>query len=356
MPVSPVVLRPRAGEIREDGDINPEDVLLGEPIVGVEKIDYQEGQGFGAFRPKVLKSPREPTPAERARHDVTHIPYEPWCPFCTSCKRGNSHHRSSHEMSRCIPLVVADYAFLRNEADEDLATVLVMMILPYKICFACVVDMKGPDPNVLQRIAQLFKDLGLVHFGCRSDQENSIKALLEQAVILSGRQGKKLEELDVEERKSISVMEEIDEAEEKRYDSGPPQSDRILVAVPGHTTPGESSSNGIAERAIQQVEDQLRTMKAALEGRLKARIPMNHSIMNWMVEHSAHLLTKYLKGPDGRSGFGRLHGKEVTERICKFGERILYYVPRKLRAKMDPRWRYGVFVGRSMHSDQTTSH
>ena len=93
-------------------------------------------------------------------------------------------------------------------------------------------------------------------------------------------------------------------------------------------------------------------MKAALESRLNAKIPMNHAIMTWMVEHSAQLLTKYMRGPDGRTGYGRLHGKEVTERICEFGERILYYVPRKMRSKMDPRWRYGVFVGRSMNSDQ----
>ena len=202
-------------------------------------------------------------------------------------------------MLRCIPLVVADDAFLRNEADEDLATALVMKILPYNIFVACVVDMKGPDPNVVQRVAQRFKDLGLVHFAYRSDKENAIKALLEQAVIMSGRQGKKLKELDADERKSISVMKKIDEAEEKRYDSGPAQSDRILVAVPEHSMPGESSSNAIAEKAVQQVEDQLRAMKAALEGRLQARIPMKHSITSWMVKHSTHLLTKYLKGPDG---------------------------------------------------------
>ena len=87
MPVSPVVLRPRAGEIQDDGEVKQEDVMLGEPIVGIEKVDYQEGQGFGAFQPKVLKSPKEPTPAERDRHFCTHIPYEPWCPFCASCKR-----------------------------------------------------------------------------------------------------------------------------------------------------------------------------------------------------------------------------------------------------------------------------
>ena len=100
MPVSPVVLRPRAGEIGDDEEVKQEEVFLSEPIVGIEKVDFQEGRGVGAFQPKVVRSPKEPTTAERDRHNTTHLPYEPWCPFCASCKRGNSHHRPSHEMTR----------------------------------------------------------------------------------------------------------------------------------------------------------------------------------------------------------------------------------------------------------------
>ena len=34
------------------------------------------------------------------------------------------------------------------------------------------------------------------------------------------------------------------------------------------------------------------------------------------------------------------------------GERVMWFVPKKLRAKLDQRWRYGIFVGRSLSSDQ----
>ena len=214
-----------------------------------------------------------------------------------------------------------------------------------------MVDVKGADEVVVQRLAQLFKDLGLVHFVYRSDKEPAIRAMFEQAIILSGRSGKAFAEADNAEKEAISVMEELDEDDGKLLPS-PMESERILVAVPEHSMPGESQSNGIAERAVQQVEDHLRTLKTAYEARLKARIPMNHPVMHWMVEHASHLLSKYMIGPDGRTGYGRLHGKEVTERICEFGERILHYIPRKMRAKMDSRWKYGIFLGRSMHSDQ----
>ena len=31
---------------------------------------------------RVLAAPRTPTKAEREEHDVSHVPYHPWCRFC----------------------------------------------------------------------------------------------------------------------------------------------------------------------------------------------------------------------------------------------------------------------------------
>ena len=31
---------------------------------------------------RVLAAPRTPTKAEREEHDVSHVPYRPWCRFC----------------------------------------------------------------------------------------------------------------------------------------------------------------------------------------------------------------------------------------------------------------------------------
>ena len=79
---------------------------------------------------------------------------------------------------------------------------------------------------------------------------------------------------------------------------------------------------------------------------------MSHPVMRWLIEHVVLLLNKYQVGTDGRTAYGRLHGKEVRERICEFGEKILYFVPKQNRAPMALRWRYGVFLGRAMNADQ----
>ena len=57
--------------------------------------------------------------------------------------------------------------------------------------------------------------------------------------------------------------------------------------VPENSAVGESQSNGRAESAVQQVEDYVRTYKAALEARLGVRIQASHPVMMWMVEYAS---------------------------------------------------------------------
>ena len=62
--------------------------------------------------------------------------------------------------------------------------------------------------------------------------------------------------------------------------------------VPAMSAAGESQSNGRAERTVQVFEDKVRAHKAALEARLKVRVPVDHPIMRWLVEYIGVLLTK----------------------------------------------------------------
>lgn len=57
-------------------------------------------------------------------------------------------------------------------------------------------------------------------------------------------------------------------------------------------------------------------------------------------------------GKDGKTAYGRLHGLETRELLCQFGETILWFVPKHLRDNADERFRYGIYLGRSIGSDQ----
>ena len=342
-----------------DGEaIRQEDILLSEKIVGVENVTLDESTGPGARVARPLSSPQVPTPAQIARHNLTHMPYAAWCPFCVACRRKNSHHRRSHEHEREIPLVVGDYAFPRATEDEGGPTILVLRVYPYRLVFACVVSAKGPEPVAVKRVTKFLRDVGLTHFAYRSDREPAIRALLEAACRASGRSNVVEAPGQADEQSSMPGPSDGPEKQkpepqdaDQDDDRSAIRSDRVLVGVPEHSMAGESQSNGAAENTIQQVLDLFRTHKAALEARIGKTIPLSHPIIFWLVEHVAHLLNKYGLDTDGRTAYGRLHGKEVHERICEFGEKILYYVPKKHRLKMDIRWRYGIFLGRAAHSD-----
>ena len=80
-------------------------------------------------------------------------------------------------------------------------------------------------------------------------------------------------------------------------------------SVPECSAVGASPSNGRAERAVQAIEDQLRTVKSAIGSRIDSRIPSDHPVMRWLVEHSASLLNRFKVHGDGNTAYHALHGK-----------------------------------------------
>ena len=123
--------------------------------------------------------------------------------------------------------------------------------------------------------------------------------------------------------------------------------------MPEESAPGESQSNGAAERATRMVEDQLRTMKLALEHRTGAKIPCRNSLIRCTTEHAAMLLTNYHRSAeDQRTGYGRLYGHASDARIAEFGETVMWYVAKPNRHDLDPIRRMGVFTGSAWSSNQ----
>ena len=68
-----------------------------------------------------------------------------------------------------------------------------------------------------------------------------------------------------------------------------------------------SGSNGVAERAIKEVEYQVRTMKSALDQNVNTDIGAESSILTWMIEFASVLINRSyerLKGKASKMGIG----------------------------------------------------
>ena len=288
------------GELRIDGD----------ELAGIDEPMLVQ-------TPAGLPSPAQPTAIEIALHWLTHLPYRSWCRWCVSAKRRNAPHLRLPDHSREIPLLVADYCFVRNSRDDDVVTVFVGRLYPSRALVAIPCDVRGVDDYAVGRLAQFLRDCGVKRMVHMADQERSLGAMITSAMdLLSG-------------------------------------SSEWAGAVRENSAVGESQSNGKAEAAVQAIEDQIRVMKAALESRLSVRIPSNHPGMKWMVEYAAVILNKYAVQPSGRTAYHDLHGKKISERLVEFGEIVLHFVPKKHRHKLDMRWGIGVYLGTTMATNES---
>ena len=368
--------------------------VLDDPIVGHE-VTISDDHGPGALAVRPLPSPHPPTPQAMARHFLTHVPYAPWCPFCVAFRKPNNQHRRGKRGERVIPLMVADHAFVRNSEDVVRLKLLIARCYPSRTWFACVVDRKGVDDLLIERFADFITDTGFVNFAYRADREPALLAFFDEAVRLAGRSGRRLEKGDplpddVAEDMSIyddlycpEIFKDASSSEPtngnaagstagpipcdendvdkeaqikeavKFYRSGKPVPVAPVTAAPEHSFPGESKSNGKAERSIRSFVELFACLNGSLEARLQLQqpLPCTHPVIKWLVEHTSFILNTYQLDAEGRTPYGHLHGKEIRDRLAEVGEVVLWYVPMKARAKLECKWRYGVFLGRSLHTD-----
>ena len=124
----------------------------------------------------------------------------------------------------------------------------------------------------------------------------------------------------------------------------------VLEASPVY----ESKSNGVIERAVQQVQGQVRTVKDGLESRIGERLLVDSQLVPWIVLHAAHLINCYHVGPDGKTNFRRWKGKDFRNSVVEFGESVMYLkAGSKGRDKLDCRWEQGVWLGMRLETGES---
>ena len=85
-------------ELREDGDAD-----IGEDSVTV----------------KTLKSPYRPSQQEVYEHNLSHVPFRDWCPYCVKGSAPNVSHVSMADQVYSIPHIACDYCFLGDEGGDE---------------------------------------------------------------------------------------------------------------------------------------------------------------------------------------------------------------------------------------------
>ena len=298
-------------------------------ILGVDDETDQEGQDdaeASGAEPEEAEDPLQrrrayqPTPEETRQHRLTHMPYRDWCPECVAGAANDHPHMSRDPKIRealTVPEVHWDYCFPRDPegGKGENAVVLVGRDRETKYTIAHVVPLKGASTEwVVEQVARDLMRLG-IHgkVVLKSDQEPAI----------------------------IDVLKEVARAR---------GSNRTILE---HSPVGDSSGNGIAERAIQAIEKLIRVHKLDLERRLKARVTVGHVIFPWLVEFCADLYNKHQVGRDGKTAYQRVKGKKFTQVLFPFAAPVMFRVCGKVKgSNMAERWFEGFFLGKKPHSEE----
>ena len=155
-----------------------------------------------------------------------------------------------------------------------------------KCTFAHVVRHKEVD-NDRSAVDCLVKNvewLGCTKLMLRSDNEPAITALL---------------------RESLKAMRVEIEGLEQIAEEHPPEH--------------YPQANGAIENAVGQFKGLLRTYALALESRIGHRVPPDHPVIAWLVQHAAHRFTVRMKGEDGQTCYERIRLRPFTTKMLAFG-------------------------------------
>ncbi len=260
-----------------------------------------------AARP--ARDPGAPTQAERDAHATTHLPFRSWCDECVQGRKDAPPHCRTKRGPGEVPEVSFDYGFIRRDNEELVAVLLVMRDRDTKCIRAWMLEHKGADlAATVNRAVAGVHELGYRgRVLIRTDNEPALNAL------------------------RIAITKALPDG-----------------ATPITTPVGESASNGIIENAVRLAKDLLRVHLAALERRIGAKFPSKHPVLAWLVEHVGDIISKYMVGLDGKTGYERLYGRPVREEGLEFGE-TLHWMHRKTPDRnvvLDVRWSNGVWLGR----------
>ena len=62
-------------------------------VPGKEEVADTRGEPQASFQPKYIRQPKQPSKQERELHNMTHIPFQPWCVVCQEAKGRASQHK-----------------------------------------------------------------------------------------------------------------------------------------------------------------------------------------------------------------------------------------------------------------------
>ena len=297
----------------------------------------ERGENTAPSGVRALKAPRAPTEQEYEDHMASHFPRQPWCRHCIAGAGKSDFHKRQESDKDRVDTVSVDYCFMGEKEstevrDPKCLPILVVRDHTYKVTFAHAVPSKGTVHDYCHK--QLCRDLialGHTEFILKSDQEPSILDLKRAAV--------------KELRNSTGAVGNL------VVDDVPSYAPRMVTFE--ESPVASSGSNGHVERAVWEIEAQIRVLRHMAEELHGVVLPVSSPLLPWAVEFAGALVTRSQRSNvDGKTAYERHKGKKYQKRLPWWSEKIMFMLAGTKRAKSEDRFLPGIFLGLSDRSDE----
>ena len=120
-----------------------------------EYFTIEEDEQQQAVPAKGLKSPDQPTPQERAEHNLTHLPFRSWCKQCIQNKSKSDAHPRQQRNSKA-PVIQFDFCYFKSLGEQKTTPILTGIDVETGMAMAVVVSNKTQDFNYHVQCIQSF--------------------------------------------------------------------------------------------------------------------------------------------------------------------------------------------------------
>ena len=284
-----------------------------EPFVGatcfekatLDAFDVEpEGQDFVAQKARGLKQPGEPTLTERLEHELTHLPFKPWCEVCL---RAKSRQAKSRKLSLRQPVLQMDFSFLSDKPGDDSVTILNVVDVLTGMSLSVVIPTKSRTTYSQAELRRFVLETGRTFGVLQCDPEPALRNIAEA---VTGEVG------------GLSLR---------------------------NTPKGWKQAQGSVGNMQATLYGQIKALRLEMLTRYNVELSVHSALFTWLVRHAQWLVNRYLQNVQGTTAFERRWGRRYNGALCRFGETVLF---RREQHKGKLSWFHGIWLGKDTESDQ----
>ena len=279
-----------------------------------------------------------PTPAERRDHELTHQPYQEWCPACIAARaRPDAHRTDVHKVvDKAVTSLSFDLSYTGKDFDQTGKPRLVeprlvdveegwkekLIVLNAHdshtgAVLAVPLSRKGDTKYMARELSRFAMSLGIGELQLQCDNEPTmlqVLALTQRALMGLG-----------------------------------------LKVTTRTSKPQDHGSNALVEQTVHRVRQMAMTLIYQLETDLGYVLPILHPLCSWAFRHAAWILSCFVPR-GGQTPHFLIHGEEFKGKCCKFGEMVMAYVANDFKQKGTAKWVPMIFVGISDNKQYIVLH